>query len=236
MSTLDTTRLRALLEALVADLSTQDNAATADPYYTVQQQVRDWGIEDGFEDGFAWCDENGDEADGELAAALTAHCHEVFDTEIEWDEVMWTKRNYRERWEHVQAFLTQGAALAFMEREKHNRGPMRTWVESACRNPQMRQLRDLPAQALALLDEVEQLRARLVRQMKCPGCDGEMPIPRDAEDGSEHTCVCGKTLFLHEDDASELRFLCDYCEGDPFDECDFCGRVAGESEEGGTHG
>lgn len=151
---IDTTRLRADLEALVADLLTQDNAATADPYYTVQQRVRDWGFEEGYgEDGSAWIFD-GDEVDPDAWLEDTG---EPFDTEAPPDGAR--EVTYRYRWEHVQAFLTQDAALAFMDREKHNHGPLRTWVESACRNPQMRLLRELPAQALALLDEVERLRA-----------------------------------------------------------------------------
>ena len=148
---IDTTRLRADLEALVADLLTQDNAATSDPYYTVQQRVRDWGIDPDYHEhtGSAWiCD--GEEQDLDAFLAESGMAGPPDD---------WTEVHFRYRWEHVHAFLTQDAALAFMKREAHNHGPMRTWVESACRNPQMRQLRALPAQALALLDEVERLRA-----------------------------------------------------------------------------
>lgn len=82
--------------------------------------------------------------------------------------------------------------------------------------------------------EVARLRALSVRMLTCPGCDGDMPIPLDAADESEHTCACGKTLFLAVDDGTELRLLCDYCEGDPFDVCDFCERVAESTEV--THG
>lgn len=66
----------------------------------------------------------------------------------------------------------------------------------------------------------------LARKLQCPGCDGEMLIPIDAADGSEHECACGRTMFLHLEDASEMSFGCDYCEDDPFDVCDFCGRAA----------
>lgn len=88
-----------------------------------------------------------------------------------------------------------------------------------------------PHAILAALDAEREAGRRealepLARKLQCPGCDGEMLIPIDAADGSEHECACGRTMFLHLEDASEMSFGCDYCEDDPFDVCDLCGRAA----------
>lgn len=120
-------------------LATQDNRATANPIFAVQQRVRDWGFDgDGYSDAYVWVndDDHEDGADEAKAAEL-----DRLDDEME-DTGSWRKVYYRDRWEFVQPFLTEAGAEAYIALNGHNLTDPRIYVYSGYRNAEWKALRD----------------------------------------------------------------------------------------------
>lgn len=125
--------------SLAHGLRTQDNAGTADPYVTVQEEVTDYGFEAEYGEDVDWFRD-----DGEYTKATPAQAKRLERIYQATYEVRdgWTRTFTRTRWEFREAFLTVKAAREFIERQRHNHGKLRVYIESACRNPEMRKLRE----------------------------------------------------------------------------------------------
>ena len=98
-------------------IQTQDNLATGDPIFLVQQRERIFGIDTDYTEEIAWVDtddgfeETGDEPNG------------------------WRRTGCIDRWVYVQPFFTNDAAVAYIASNGHNLTDPRVYVASAYRNP-----------------------------------------------------------------------------------------------------
>jgi hypothetical protein len=100
---------------------------TAHPLYIVQSLQCEYGVDPDFgTDGFVWVMDGTDYTRDELIEAFTQG---VDDNEIP-DFSDAEKVCYRERWEYVSAHFTREAAVAYIDRKKHDYRGMRIYVES----------------------------------------------------------------------------------------------------------
>jgi hypothetical protein len=119
------------LQALGAELHVQDNAATADPIFMVQQKKRVYGLQDDYGTDTVWLEKGGE------GAELTSDEAQVVDDEGgETEEV-----GVLDLWENVQPFFTQKGAEEYLRINGHNLREPRIYVESAFRNAEWQQLR-----------------------------------------------------------------------------------------------
>ena len=117
-------------------LNRQDNAATADPLFIVQQRVREYGYDPYWASDFAWIRE-GDELDEEEAAVCEAtHAETGADKINEAD-----RTGYQDRFVFVTACLTRQAAEDYIEHMRHRLCDPRVYVETAYRNHELLRLR-----------------------------------------------------------------------------------------------
>jgi len=121
------------------ELRTQDGRITADPYFLVQEEVRDHGYDPDYSDTAEWVNA---ESDYEIADAKQYAILDARDGDGHEDDAGWVKVYYQTRWEFVQAFLTEKGANAYIECNAHRHtGPLRTYAESAHRNTEIKLLR-----------------------------------------------------------------------------------------------
>ena len=120
------------------NLHIQDNRITSDPIFVVQQLKRDWGYDEEYAEDYKWANNEDfeEEADDGKVADLQALEDDFEDTKP------WFKCYYKERWEFVTPCFTEKAAQAFIDRNRHNMGKARIYVESGCRNLEFRQVRE----------------------------------------------------------------------------------------------
>lgn len=112
------------------NITTQDNAATAEPIYVVQQKRRVYGIEEGYHDN------NSVWMDGESNEVSEEEVQEIIDCGGDAREV-----GYLDIWEFVQPFFTRAGAEAYIEANRHNLNEPRVYVESAYRNYEWQEIR-----------------------------------------------------------------------------------------------
>lgn len=146
------------LDAIRAELDTQDNRATSHPIFVVQERNRIYGFESGWEQGT----EETTSGDGE---SLTLNYRDVWDC-------------YRDVWDWVQPFLTCKAAEDYIAANRHNLIDPRIYVASAYRNEEWQLMQRVPALAAelrALRAETEAdgiVRAAVVDALAEAGCEG----------------------------------------------------------------
>lgn len=141
------------------EIDTQDGLSTDNPFFCVQRKRRDWGFDSGYEEGWAWIDEEGNEADDDLVKAMNTAADTFADEFTDAEGHGWRKLGYRDRWDTVQVCLTRRGAENYVRLNGHNLGENRIWVDSAYRNYELQGLRELPKFTLGLADEVERLKA-----------------------------------------------------------------------------
>ena len=134
------------------NLQTQDNRMTEEPMFIVQEAVQDWGIDDGYADGYTWTyDSMGEHHDieeypieGITIKTLDEYCdqnHE--DDEMYYEGKQFTKRYYRDRWEFVTACFTQHGCQCYIDSNKHNhQGKLRIYGWHTHRNQEFRDVRN----------------------------------------------------------------------------------------------
>lgn len=107
-------------------LRTQDNRATAEPMFCVQEQVRDVGYDAKYADGnTVWIDMQS--GDYEEAPPYTAGAEEF---------------GLKERWETVMVCFTEEGCLDYLRQNGHNhKGKTRIYVESFRRCDEMIEIR-----------------------------------------------------------------------------------------------
>lgn len=112
-------------------IRTDDNRATAEPIFLVQEQVRIYGIDTDYDPPIEWiyADEC-NPVDSDLASSLEAG-YQKDHTEPE----DYRRVGYQEEWRYVQPFFTEAAADLYIEKNSHRHtGKLRTYVDSAYRN------------------------------------------------------------------------------------------------------
>jgi hypothetical protein len=117
-------------------LRTQDNRITDQPIFMVQRNVPEWNIEEGFEEGAVWCDDEGPVTNEETVELLESGAAELDDGE-------YRKVGYRDRWENVQPFFTEEGAKEHLRINGHNLGKTRIYAEGSFRNAEWRFMREL---------------------------------------------------------------------------------------------
>lgn len=119
-------------------IAAEDNRATSDPIFVVQQRRRVYGmdpqwIEAGAEgQGIEWIhdDEPDARADAETAARLEA----AYDSDGEDNREGYRRVAFLDHWEWVQPFFTEAGANAYLAANRHNLKDPRVYVASAYRN------------------------------------------------------------------------------------------------------
>jgi len=124
------TEIPKFLYEMSEQLWTQDNRATAQPVYLVQE-LNTINSDDG--ELYEWRDE-----DWNLANETQAQ--QLDDGEL--DHEGWTKVNYVEYYETVQSFLTEKAAIEYEKSYAHRLNKPRIYVDSLYNNREMIQLRE----------------------------------------------------------------------------------------------
>lgn len=129
------------LDNLGHQLRSQDNCYTSFPIYEVQEHRLIAGIDPDYTEKIGWFhSDSGSLADDEEAALLEAGYDETGEVPQDWH-----RTGYDHRWEQIATFMTRDAAEDFIKRQKHNHSELRVYVNSAYRNPEMRELRRLLA-------------------------------------------------------------------------------------------
>ena len=174
------------IRQMAHELRTQDNAATACPIFTVQQRRRVHGMDpayatDGTKYDWIAAEQDYDIAGEAKAQELDAIAidydaagnklfqHEVVDD----DGVSWEAVYYVDHWEFVTCCLTQKAAEAYIQANRHNLTEPRVYVESAHRNQEWASIRELVHVIGSMGPGVELIARERVRQMEGEGFQGE---------------------------------------------------------------
>ena len=123
------------LLAIARLVATQDNACTAHPIPTVQRLETIYGMDSGYADKHAWIDDCS-EVVTEGADELERKYQDGIDTEP------FTRVGIQTQWEHVETFFTVAAAEAFIAKRAGRNEKLRVYIESAHRNPELREIRD----------------------------------------------------------------------------------------------
>ncbi|MGL6289273.1 MAG: hypothetical protein ACRC2H_01135 [Silanimonas sp.] len=124
---------------------TRNDHYTSDPIYTVQREVRIYGLDSSYADHFAWMKDS-ELCDSDLSERLERRFNRGWTIPGRYKRV-----GYCTRWDFVDAYLSYDAAKERVEYEsrKHH-GTYRTYVESGCRNHEWKALQAwLLAAALA---------------------------------------------------------------------------------------
>lgn len=137
------------MQDLAVKIREQDNACTSYPIYTVQKQVRVTGFDTGYSDNVVWIDSDHEivrhEADRYPDDDGPSH-EDLECMHCAGDETPegYTRTGYHDNWEMIEVFMTHSAANTFIQANRHRySGKLRVYVESAHRNPELRELRRL---------------------------------------------------------------------------------------------
>lgn len=120
------------LAAIAKRMETQDNLATQDPIYVVEQKRLEYGIDEEYHtDGYTWIDDDSSEPVDEtkviaLLDRVWARDHE--------EPTGYSRRTYRAVWEFVTPCFTMEAAKLYISNNKHNLREPRVFVHSGYRN------------------------------------------------------------------------------------------------------
>lgn len=110
-------------------IRTQDNLATSDPMFLVQERVRIYGVGMNYTDSYEWVNDDGNVADEEYGKSLERRQEEGIG-----GEDPWTKTGYIDRWEFVTACFTRQGCERYIALNGHNLNTPRIYVASAYRN------------------------------------------------------------------------------------------------------
>lgn len=120
------------------ELRTQDNRATGDPLFIVQQERTVWGLEEEYSDDCRWVfidsvvRDQFEEDHGYEASSTT---------ELDPEDFGWEKVFIKKHWEFVTAHLTERAAGQYLEQNRHNLTSPRVYVTSQYRCHEWNRLR-----------------------------------------------------------------------------------------------
>ncbi|WOE40095.1 hypothetical protein [Acinetobacter chinensis] len=141
---------------------------TRDPIWIVQELKKTWGIHSDFSDKYKWlvdgestystAQELFDDMDAAVRHEINAFIveeKELLFNDLDGDEESqdqiltgfaeernydWKKSYFQEEWENVQVFATRPDADRFIERQSHNYGQLRVYVESIWQSTQLNNL------------------------------------------------------------------------------------------------
>jgi len=138
------------LSRLSAALNTQDNEYTASPIYCIEEHVLVTGLALEYAPNVGWMHSEDGLADEQTTRDLDRH-YRHFGSEPE----EWTRTGYEWDWRYTgQFYLTRAAANAFVGNNKK----YRVYIDTACRNHELKQVRRLLAgpllRCVKLLQEI----------------------------------------------------------------------------------
>ena len=127
-------------ERFGSSILTQDNRATAEPIYLVQQRKRFYGVDPDYGDEYEWihCDDCTIPDSEETARLDRLESEPPYVVPKEW-----SKSYYIDTWVAEQPFFLESGAEAYIVANRHNLCDPRIYVESAYQNPEWIFLREL---------------------------------------------------------------------------------------------
>lgn len=141
----------AFLEEIKEQLNTQDNCATANPIFMVEELERVYGLKSEYSDKYELVEEE--------------ECQVVNIDDIEDEYVSVRKVYYEEFWKPIKACFSRADAEKFIELDGHNHKKLRIYVSSMHRCPQMVQLRNYLKEGI-FLDVVQRIDTHIDRPIK----------------------------------------------------------------------
>ena len=134
------------MKEIAMEMVGQDNRATAEPIYVVQQRRRIYGMDPGcacsdddvvwLYDGTELCEDTADDDTREELEIARAYYQLHGETPEGWECT-----GYIDTYETVQSFFSEKAAQRFIEARKHNLKNPRIYVDSAYHNPEWKAIR-----------------------------------------------------------------------------------------------
>lgn len=108
-----------VIKKIGQDIITQDNRITADPFFAVQQKVKDYGYDDSYSDNWDWISEQS----GEMVynKRLTARLDRILqhgDSDCLKDK--YYPVYFNERWEFVTGCFTEKGCEDYLKLDRHN--------------------------------------------------------------------------------------------------------------------
>lgn len=116
------------------ELKTQDNLATAEPIYVVQEEVTIYGLDLNYCDDYLYLHCDGFEYKDEQA---------LIDDELSVDDDCIEKTGYRREWRDITCCFTRKGAENYIKINGHNHKKTRIYVKSLRRNWEMIEIRNL---------------------------------------------------------------------------------------------
>jgi hypothetical protein len=116
---------------IAQDVRTQDNLATENPIFIVQERYRFYGIDEGYTDEWVWIetDEHTEVTDPDVVERLNDLAENYEDTPG------YVKVGVFDDWRFVTACFTRKGCEDFLAIQNHNlRQPTRIWVAGGYRN------------------------------------------------------------------------------------------------------
>ena len=124
------------LRVIGEQLRTQDNLATSDPLFIVQQKRKVYGFEKGYAEALQDEDAGVSWINGEDELDITSRQGKYFEALIKGRDVPegWTRVRWKMRWEFVTACFTRKGCEDYIAANGHNLKSPRIYVASAYRN------------------------------------------------------------------------------------------------------
>ena len=123
-------------------LLTQDNRITEIPIFVVEQKVRIYGLHGAYTDHYVWIDEDTSEEPNEETISYLDENHK-WEDDIEYQNRVYSKAYYTEKWEFVTACFTEKGAQDFINAQAHNLNETRIYVYSGYRNAEWQFIRKM---------------------------------------------------------------------------------------------
>lgn len=169
------------LNRIASELQDQDNAFTASPIYCIQEYVLVAGIDLDYAPSIGWFDDDG----GALADPKKARALDRYRDRHGKEPAGWTRLGYEETWRHTgRVYLTVTAAEAFVGNSKKHR----VYVDSACRNHELKEIRRLLAgpiaECIAALQQARQFITNGIEFGYIRMPDADTPDPAHATPGA----------------------------------------------------
>lgn len=155
----DALEIPEILHEMASRILAQDNLATADPVFMVQQRRRVYGFDPVFDDGghTVWLNDEGHEvpqdeletmwkedSDIDLTTGSTPNTTTLGNwLDARAGDFNLTETAYQDFWDNVQPFFTKIGADQYIQANAHRMTDPRVYVESAYRNPEWLAIRAL---------------------------------------------------------------------------------------------
>ena len=119
-------------------IATQNNRATDQPLFAVQQKRIIGGMDEDYTDKYSWVRDGEEVTDGDEIAEIEAHCEEHFTPPDGCAKV-----GYIEIWEFVTACFTEQGCKDYIQRDGHNLNEPRIYAYGSYRNAEFQFVRNL---------------------------------------------------------------------------------------------